>query len=59
VGVINGQWGLYRSDDGGVNWTRYNDDLHQYAGIGLLAADQAVPGRVYFAGGARGVLFSY
>jgi hypothetical protein len=59
VGVINGQWGLYRSDDGGVNWTRYNDDLHQYAGIGNLAADQAVPGRVYFAGAARGVLFSY
>jgi hypothetical protein len=59
VGVINGQWGLYRSDDGGVNWTRYNDDLHQYAGIGNLAADQTVPGRVYFAGGARGVLFTY
>jgi len=59
VGVINGQWGLYRSDDGGVNWTRYNDDLHQYAGISHLAADQAVPGRVYFAGAARGVLFTY
>ncbi|MCS0582770.1 dockerin [Massilia pinisoli] len=59
AGVISGQWGLYRSDDGGVNWTRYNDDLHQYAGIGLLAADQTVPGRVYFAGAARGVLFTY
>jgi len=59
VGVMGGQWGLYRSDDGGVSWTRYNDDLHQYAGISNLAADQAVPGRVYFAGAARGVLFTY
>jgi len=59
VGVINGQWGLYRSDDGAVNWTRINDDQHQYAGISNLAADQTVPGRVYFAGGARGVLYTY
>ena len=59
VGVINGQWGLYRSDDGAANWTRINDDLHQYAGISNLAADQNVPGRVYFAGAARGVLFTY
>ena len=59
VGVINGQWGLYRSDDGAANWTRINDDQHQYAGIGNLAADQTVPGRVYFAGAARGVLYTY
>jgi hypothetical protein len=59
VGVINGQWGLYRSDDGAANWTRINDDQHQYAGISNLAADQTVPGRVYFAGAARGVLYTY
>jgi hypothetical protein len=59
VGVINGQWGVYRSDDGAVNWTRINDDLHQYAGISNLAADQTVPGRLYFAGAARGVLYTY
>ena len=59
VGVINGQWGLYRSDDGAANWTRINDDRHQYAGISNLAADQTVPGRVYFAGAARGVLYTY
>jgi hypothetical protein len=59
VGVINGTWGVHRSDDGGVTWTRFNDDLHQYGGIGTLAADQTVPGRLYMSGAARGVLFSY
>jgi hypothetical protein len=59
VGTVGGVWGVYRSDDGGVTWTRFNDDLHQYGGIGNLAADQAVPGRLYFGGGGRGVLFTY
>jgi hypothetical protein len=59
VGTINGVWGVYRSDDGGAAWRRINDDKHQYAGIGNLAADQVVPGRVYAADAGRGVLFSY
>jgi xyloglucan-specific exo-beta-1,4-glucanase len=59
VGVIKGVWGIHRSDDGGATWTRINDDKHQFAGIGPIAADQTVPGRVYIAGAGRGVLFSY
>jgi len=59
VGVINGVWGVYRSDNGGNTWLRINDDKHQYGGIGGLAADQTVPGRVYAAGAGRGVLFTY
>ena len=59
VGVINGVWGVYRSDNGGTTWTRINNDQHQYAGISNLAADQSVPGRVYAAGAGRGVLFTY
>jgi hypothetical protein len=59
VGVVNGVWGVHRSDDGGVTWTRFNDDKHQYGGIGTLAADQNVAGRLYISGGGRGVLFSY
>ncbi len=59
VGVINGVWGVYRSDDGGGNWRRFNDDKHQFGGIGTLAADHAVPGRLYLSGGGRGILFSY
>jgi len=59
VGVINGVWGVYRSDDGGTTWRRFNDDKHQYGGIGVLAADQTVSGRLYMAGSGRGILFSY
>jgi len=59
VGIINNVWGVHRSDDGGTTWRRINDDKHQYAGIGNLAADQTVPGRVYASGAGRGVIFSY
>jgi hypothetical protein len=59
VGVINGQWGVYRSDDGAATWRRINDDKHQYAGLGNLAADQSVPGRVFASANGRGVVFSY
>ncbi|BCE00560.1 PKD domain-containing protein [Marinicellulosiphila megalodicopiae] len=58
VGVINNQWGVYRSDDMGVNWVRINDDNHQYGGIERLAADNKVYGRVYFAGVGRGILYN-
>ncbi len=58
IGVINGQWGLYRSDDMGVNWERINDDDHQYGGMGRLAADNKVYGRVYFAGTGRGIFYN-
>jgi xyloglucan-specific exo-beta-1,4-glucanase len=59
VGIINGVWGVYRSDNGGTTWTRFNDDKHQFGGIATLAADQTVPGRLFISGGGRGVLFSY
>ncbi|SFU81973.1 sialidase family protein [Pseudoduganella namucuonensis] len=59
VGVVNGVWGVYRSDDAGANWTRFNDDKHQYAGMGALAADHRVPGRLYAGASGRGVVFSY
>jgi hypothetical protein len=58
VGVVNGQWGVFRSDDGGASWTRFNDDAHQYGGIGLLAADQNIYGRIYFSGTGRGLLYT-
>jgi xyloglucan-specific exo-beta-1,4-glucanase len=59
VGTINGVWGVHRSDDGGSTWRRINDDKHQYAGLGNLAADQSVPGRVFASAAGRGVVFSY
>lgn len=57
VGTVGGVAGIFRSDDAGANWTRINDDAHQWGGIGALAADNNVAGRVYLAG--RGVLYKY
>lgn len=56
VGTVGGVAGLFRSDDAGATWIRINDDTHQWGGIGALAADNKVAGRVYLAG--RGVLFN-
>jgi hypothetical protein len=58
VGVINGVWGVYRSDDSGKTWARFNDDAHQFGGIGVMAADQSVNGRIYVSGTGRGLLYS-
>ncbi|MGJ3699804.1 dockerin [Variovorax sp. AFSI2.2] len=58
VGVVNGVWGVYRSDNAGVTWTRFNDDAHQFGGIGAMAADQNIYGRIYVSGTGRGVLYS-
>lgn len=57
VGTVGGVAGIYRSDNAGSTWTRINDDAHQWGGIGALAADNTVAGRVYLAG--RGVLYNY
>jgi hypothetical protein len=58
VGTVNGVWGVYRSDDGGASWVRHNDDAHQFGGIGQMAADQNVYGRIYVTGTGRGLLYS-
>ena len=56
--MINGVWGVYRSDDGGATWTRFNDDAHQFGGIGVMAADRNTYGRIYVSGTGRGLLYS-
>jgi photosystem II stability/assembly factor-like uncharacterized protein len=58
VGTMNGVWGIYRSDDAGATWARFNDDAHQFGGIGVMAADWNTYGRIYVNGAARGVLYS-
>jgi hypothetical protein len=58
VGAVNDVWGVYRSNDGGATWTRFNDDAHQYGGIGVMAADQRIHGRIYFSGTGRGLLYA-
>jgi hypothetical protein len=58
VGARNGVWGIYHSDDGGATWARYNDDTHQYGGIGAMTADWNTYGRIYFSGTGRGVIYT-
>jgi xyloglucan-specific exo-beta-1,4-glucanase len=58
VGTRNGVWGIYHSNDAGATWARYNDDAHQYGGIGPIAADWNTYGRIYFGGAARGVIYT-
>jgi hypothetical protein len=58
VGTINGVWGVWRSDDAGASWTRINDDATRFAGIGVIAADQNVFGRLYVSGNGRGIQYS-
>jgi hypothetical protein len=59
VGVVNGVWGVYRSDDGSATWTCFNDAARQFGGIGVIAADQNVYGRIYAAGNGRRVWYSH
>jgi photosystem II stability/assembly factor-like uncharacterized protein len=56
VGAVGGVAGIFRSDNAGATWTRINDDAHQWGGVGAIAADNTVAGRVYVAG--RGVLYN-
>jgi hypothetical protein len=58
VGTRNGVWGIYRSDDAGATWSRFNDDAHQYGGIGAIAGDWNSYGRIYFSGTGRGIIYS-
>jgi hypothetical protein len=57
-GTLNGQWGIFHSDDGGATWARFNDDTHQFGGSSVMAADQNTYGRIYVNGVARGVIYS-
>jgi xyloglucan-specific exo-beta-1,4-glucanase len=58
VGVINGQWGVYHSDDGGATWARFNDNAHQFGGIFGMAGDWNTYGRTYAIGNCRGLVYT-
>jgi hypothetical protein len=56
-GTVNGVTGFFRSDDGGAQFIRINDDAHQYGGAQVITGDPRVYGRVYVAPGGRGILY--
>jgi len=57
-GTLNGQWGIYHSDDGGATWSRWNDDAHQFGGSAVMVGDWNTYGRIYVNGVARGLQYS-
>lgn len=56
-GTIKGEYGFYRSHDGGATWIRINDDNHQYGDIRSITGDPRVFGRIYVATGTRGLVY--
>ena len=55
-GRVGGVLGFFRSDNAGANWTRINDDLHQFGYINDMVADSRTYGRVYLATSGRGII---
>jgi photosystem II stability/assembly factor-like uncharacterized protein len=58
IGKVGGNAGFFRSDDGGTNWVRINDEQHQYGFTGVITGDPRVYGRVYIGTGGRGILYA-
>jgi hypothetical protein len=56
-GIIDGEYGFWRSADEGKSFARINTDKQMYGSITSITGDPRVFGRVYVASGARGVLW--
>lgn len=55
-GKVKGVAGLWRSDDQGTNWTRINDNAHQFGRVMQITGDPRHYGVVYIGPGGRGIL---
>lgn len=56
IGVVNGQYGFFRSDDKAASWVRINDDAHQYGLVLHICGDMQEHGRVYVGTHGRGII---
>lgn len=56
IGIVNGQYGFFRSDDQAQSWTRINDDAHQYGLVLHIIGDMQEYGRVYIGTHGRGII---
>jgi xyloglucan-specific exo-beta-1,4-glucanase len=57
IGLVTG---IFRSIDEGLNWTRINDDAHEWGGTGngnFVVGDMNVFGRVYMSTVGRGIVY--
>jgi len=57
VGIVNGQPGIFRSNDRAQTWTRISDDQHQWGLVLQVAGDPRIYGRVYVGTHGRGVFY--
>lgn len=57
VGIVRGVRGIFRSNDLGENWTRINDDQHQWGLVLQVTGDPKKYGRVYVGTHGRGVFY--
>jgi len=57
AGTINGEDGIFRSDDKGKNWVRINDDMHRWGLILQITGDPKKYGRVYVGTHGRGIFY--
>ena len=59
TGKIGAVKGVFRSDNMGLDWTRINDDAHQFGWIGqIVIGDPRIYGRVYLGTNGRGILYA-
>lgn len=56
IGVVNGRYGFFRSDDIARSWVRINDDAHQYGLVLHICGDMQEYGRVYVGTHGRGIV---
>ncbi len=57
IGIVNGVYGFFRSDDAAQTWVRINDDDHQYGLVLHITGDPKQYGRVYVGTHGRGTIY--
>lgn len=57
AGTVQGQPGIFRSDNTGRSWVRINDNQHQWGLILQISGDPRLYGRVYVGTHGRGILY--
>ena len=58
AGTVGDVYGIFRSDDAGVTWTRINDRNHQYGALSAITGDPRIYGRVYVGTSGRGIVYA-
>ena len=57
IGKVGDVSGLFRSDDGGHDWMRIDDDRHRNGSANVITGDPRLYGRVYVGTVGRGILY--